>query len=144
MRFQFDKKNRMFIMFFFLLGGCATQTPIVYHPPKVIQASPKTPKRSRPQVVAVWIAPYIDKGGNLHGSDTVYTVVQPSQWRNAPIQVREFLPKMGNEAKPKLKNSLSVRSSANSFIPPVPVLQAKATHKRMATQPLSSQGSVHV
>lgn len=64
-----------------LLSGCATtHSPVLYTPPLRMATNPTTPQRTTPQVIAVWIAPYVDSADNFHGSNTIYTVVMPSRW----------------------------------------------------------------
>lgn len=64
-----------------LLSGCATtHNNVLYTAPLRIATNPTMPGRTTPQVIAVWIAPYVDSADNFHGSNTIYTVVMPSRW----------------------------------------------------------------
>ena len=130
------------IFLILLLAGCATQQPVTYKPPQFIQTVPTAPKRTLPQVVTVWFGSYVDRVGNFHNSERVYTVVQPSEWSNASLQVRRSLPVLAaaSTARPSiihLKPS-SVKTivmkklmstSALSNVPSVPSLIADTKMK---------------
>ncbi|KAA6187922.1 TraV family lipoprotein [Thiohalocapsa marina] len=59
------------------------------------QTSAPTPRREPARIMRLWIAPWEDANGNLHGASFVYTEVQPQRWqlddpatRNATLVLR--------------------------------------------------------
>ncbi|MFE8032865.1 TraV family lipoprotein [Thiohalocapsa marina] len=45
------------------------------------QTSAPLPRRAPARIMRLWIAPWEDASGNLHGASHVYTEVQPQRWQ---------------------------------------------------------------
>ncbi|WPL15731.1 conjugal transfer protein TraV [Thiorhodovibrio winogradskyi] len=50
---------------------------------KIAAESTPTPTRGPAQVLRIWIAPWEDSAGNLHGASHVFTEVVPRRWQLA-------------------------------------------------------------
>jgi conjugal transfer pilus assembly protein TraV len=53
--------------------------------PKAVPAraavAPNLPRREPAQILRLWIAPWEDASGNLHGASDIYTELLPRRWR---------------------------------------------------------------
>lgn len=68
----------------------ATQAKAV---PARAAVAPDLPRREPAQILRLWIAPWEDASGNLHGASDVYTELLPRRWRidDAPMPIATAL-----------------------------------------------------
>ncbi|MFE8034498.1 TraV family lipoprotein [Thiohalocapsa marina] len=50
-------------------------------PKTAAHAQASAPRREPARIMRLWIAPWEDASGNLHGASFVYTEVQPQRWQ---------------------------------------------------------------
>ena len=47
-----------------------------------------TPKRAPEEILRVWIAPYIDTGGDLHAEHVIFTTVRRARWAPETLDIK--------------------------------------------------------
>ena len=83
-------------------GSSAKPESPVLEAPGGVPPDATTPLRSAPKILRVWVAPWIDREGDLHQKGYLYIVVDPGQWAIG-------LPAMEPEPAPVLKNPHDAR-----------------------------------
>lgn len=83
-------------------GSSAKPKSSVLESPGGVPPDATTPLRSAPKVLRVWVAPWIDRDGDLHQKSYLYVVVDTGRWAIG-------LPAIEPEPSPVLKNPHEAR-----------------------------------
>lgn len=50
-----------------------------------------SPKRAPEEILRIWIAPYIDKEGDLHAEHVIFTTVRTARWAPDSLEVKTII-----------------------------------------------------
>ena len=56
--------------------------------PLTVETPLMSPKRAPEEILRIWIAPYIDKEGDLHAEHVIFTTVRGARWAPETLNVR--------------------------------------------------------
>lgn len=62
--------------------GKSTSDPIVSDTPLM------APKRWPEEILRVWVAPYIDEGGDLHAEHVIFTTIREARWAPETLDIQ--------------------------------------------------------
>ena len=58
--------------------------------PLMIETPLMSPKRAPEEILRIWIAPYIDKEGDLHAEHVIFTTVRTARWAPESLEIKSL------------------------------------------------------
>lgn len=58
--------------------------------PLAIETPLMSPKRAPEEILRIWIAPYIDKEGDLHAEHVIFTTVRSARWAPESLEIKSL------------------------------------------------------
>ena len=58
--------------------------------PLAIETPLMSPKRAPEEILRIWIAPYIDKEGDLHADHVIFTTVRTARWAPESLEIKSL------------------------------------------------------
>lgn len=58
--------------------------------PLTVETPLMSPKRAPEEILRIWIAPYIDKDGDLHAEHVIFTTVRTARWAPDSLEVKSI------------------------------------------------------
>lgn len=69
----------------------ARDNPVTQNPdPLTVETPLMSPKRAPEEILRIWIAPYIDKDGDLHAEHVIFTTVRTARWAPDSLEVKSI------------------------------------------------------
>lgn len=56
----------------------------------MIETPLMSPKRAPEEILRIWIAPYIDKEGDLHAEHVIFTTVRTARWAPDSLEIKSL------------------------------------------------------
>ena len=58
--------------------------------PLTVETPLMSPKRAPEEILRIWIAPYIDKDGDLHAEHVIFTTVRTARWAPESLEIKSL------------------------------------------------------
>lgn len=58
--------------------------------PLTVETPLMSPKRAPEEILRIWIAPYIDKEGDLHAEHVIFTTVRTARWAPESLEIKSL------------------------------------------------------